>query len=676
MKSPKSSASRALEYGCRASGRFTNICVVDSKTGNVVRRVPDQSNLILDVGMDAVALTPWFTQLTYGVAGSGTTDTREAVTGAYFQSGTTVTRGSGPRDFTAADVGKLIKFASGEESRISAFTSATVVTVVESRTVASTSITLYDVGQVRLTTETKRSNTYPVFNFDDGTAAQTTILDPANAKITLRRTYDFTAEVGAVSYTEIGVSPANSISAPNGTFAQSGTAVTRSTGTGTFSSADVGRVIKWASGQEAVITVYDSSTSVTVDRSQSVTAATISVETALFSRIKLASAINLVADQQLRFTYNLTLQIAGVPGVTESTVEGDSVGWPVEYAISNITTNGAKMVVTTTAAHHYVVGGQVNLADMVMPRTAIIAISSTGSNFTVTAAGHGKSPGDSVVIQGTTPSQYNGTWTIDSVSGNNFTVLSALNPGPGTMFGTVRLANPTPWFNGEWTIAAVPTSTSFEVTTAITPPTPQLPEGIVRSNVKRKFVAVNYGVHPVDPQTTLIQRLASGYDSSNSNYAAGIHDGRSTDLLILQVYTASETTDSILPQPSVFPSIFPSHWQETNAVHQSGTQTGRSNCDLRFSSSTTTFASAHRKFVAPSTYSRGSFLQDTVFVFNAADFDYGHLLFFALGMRHGPSNNACPQGYFLFEERQRKSSLHKLTVTVRRRWARDLSVEP
>ena len=43
MKSPE-----PLEYGCRASGRFTNICVIDSRTGEVVRRHADQDNLILD----------------------------------------------------------------------------------------------------------------------------------------------------------------------------------------------------------------------------------------------------------------------------------------------------------------------------------------------------------------------------------------------------------------------------------------------------------------------------------------------------------------------------------------------------------------------------------------------------------------------------------------------------
>jgi hypothetical protein len=32
--------------------------------------------------------------------------------------------------------------------------------------------------------------------------------------------------------------------------------------------------------------------------------------------------------------------------------------------------------------------------------------------------------------------------------------------------------------------------------------------------------------------------------------------------------------------------------------------------------------------------------------------------------------------YFLFEELQKKDSVHKLTFTIRRRWARDLSAEP
>ncbi|MFN0130797.1 MAG: hypothetical protein ACKV19_29390 [Verrucomicrobiales bacterium] len=623
------------------------------------------------------ATIAWRECMVYGVAGTGTTDTREAITGDYNQSGTTVTRTSGARDFTAADVGKLIKFGSGEESKISAFSSATVVTVVETRTVTTTSITLYHVNQARLTTETKRSNTYPTFTFDDGTASQTTILDAVNAKITLRRTYDFTAEVGSVTIAEIGVANNNATSVPAGTFSQTGVTVTRTSGAGTFSAGDVGKLLVYGTGQVGVIASYVSTTSVTLDRSQSVGATTIALEAPLFSRIKLASPIALLVDQQLRFTYNLTLQVAGVPGVTQSTVEGDSTGWPVLYNVSNITTNGAKMVVTTSAAHHFAVGSKVNLSGTVMPRTAITAASSTVSDFTITAAGHGKSPGDSIVIQGVTPSGYNGTFTVASVVVNNITVTSALNPGTGTVFGTVRLADPTPWFNQEWIVSAVPTSTTWEATTAITPPTPHLPEGLAFGNVKRKFTAVNYGIQPITAPTTTIERLAGAYENANtSGSGVGINDGKSSDLLLLQIYHPTVATDQMPAQPTVFPSNFPSHWHNTSALHAGGTETGRSAAEIRFSSTTTTYASAHRKYSTPAAYVRGSFYQDNVHVFAAADFDYSSILFVGLGSRVNPNTNSCVQGYFLFEERQRKSSLHKLTLTVRRRWARDLSVEP
>jgi hypothetical protein len=70
-------------------------------------------------------------------------ESKEVVTGTYSQSGTTVTRITGSRDFTADDVGKIIYWSDDTEVEITAFTSATVVTVADSATKTTLTIELY-----------------------------------------------------------------------------------------------------------------------------------------------------------------------------------------------------------------------------------------------------------------------------------------------------------------------------------------------------------------------------------------------------------------------------------------------------------------------------------------------------------------------------------------------------
>lgn len=190
----------AGKIGQIASGQY-KVMVVDSATGKVVREQPWQHNLILNQGLDRVAVMLWADCFVYGIAGTGTRpNTVDSSTDTAVQSGTTVTKTGALLDFTGtdADVGDMIKWDSGEEARIIAITSANVCEVANSATVASGEFTIYHTAQVGLQTETKRSATYLTGSGNCESSLTGNVLSS-------RRTYDFTAETGNITYTEIGV---------------------------------------------------------------------------------------------------------------------------------------------------------------------------------------------------------------------------------------------------------------------------------------------------------------------------------------------------------------------------------------------------------------------------------------------------------------------------------------
>lgn len=176
--------------------------VVDTRTGLVVRESPWQKNLILNQGMDRVQQTAGADLMLYCAAGTGVTPTSDdSGTTVAVQSGTTVTLSGGVFVLTdtATDAGKVIKWDSGAEATIVTVSSPTVAVVLVSATVASGQFTVYRTNQQNLQTEVKRSGTYLL-----GTGNTESVLTATGVEH--RRTYDFTAEVGTVVYTEIGIS--------------------------------------------------------------------------------------------------------------------------------------------------------------------------------------------------------------------------------------------------------------------------------------------------------------------------------------------------------------------------------------------------------------------------------------------------------------------------------------
>lgn len=151
MKSP-------IHLGC--NGRITSVEVLNPRKGLWERRHDAVNNLLLDQGLDAIADNSICDIFNTAVKGTGTdvtTEEPDAGTHAYTWNTTTLTRTAGTRDFTAGDVGKLIKFTQGSTVRISkivSYSSATVVTMALSgSSVAGGDIIFYDVEQVGMDTE-------------------------------------------------------------------------------------------------------------------------------------------------------------------------------------------------------------------------------------------------------------------------------------------------------------------------------------------------------------------------------------------------------------------------------------------------------------------------------------------------------------------------------------------
>lgn len=188
----------------RARG-YVQCFVVDAATGKVVKECPRQPNLILNQGLDRVAVNLWADLFAYCSGGTGTTPTSESggVTTAQ-QAGSTVSLAGGSFTFTdtATDAGNTIKWATGEEAQITSVTNPTTVIVNTSTSVGPGTFTVYRTNQTQLTTEVKRTNTYLTGTPYCGSTVTGNL-------IAMRRTYDFTAEVGTVNYTEVAVGWSN-----------------------------------------------------------------------------------------------------------------------------------------------------------------------------------------------------------------------------------------------------------------------------------------------------------------------------------------------------------------------------------------------------------------------------------------------------------------------------------
>lgn len=559
---------------CRARGRY-QISVINPK-GEVVEQRPWQSNLILDQGMDQLDTRRWNQVMLYCAAGTGTTATKDILDGDWSRSGTTVTSSGSSYTLTSGDVGKWIRFADGTQAKITAYVSATQVTTANhSGTVAAQGATLYRANQTGLTTEVKRSSTYPDYQDPDLSWSNTTRYNETTGEYTLRRTFDFSAETGSVNYTEVGVSP------------------------------------------------------------------TVSAGANLFSRILIDGVVAVTSGNQLRVRYELTITTSPLPLYAgEQATELSITGWPRPYTITSITSTGSNFTVTFSESHHYVAGGKINLSNVKRPRYTITAATSTASDFTLTtSAAHGIGVGETIVVEGVTPSGYNGEWvTVAGTTGSTIVVTTTANPGTGTVFGNVRLKEPTTWYNGEWTVAST-TSTTVVVTSALN--LGSAGEGTCVNNLKYKLLRNGWGIEQLRNSGSGTIPVPGGF---TWYFGSGTTSG-------------DPGTNASLLDPSTAIAIC----TKTDGQSPSYTFSTQMSAHTAIPSST-----------AKTTYVNGNFYQEYTCEFSAGQVNIGTLNWIGIRISTTTSRSATPYN-ILFTEPQRKDSTHKLRLVIRRSWDRVLA---
>lgn len=556
--------------------------VVDKNGKEIYAQAPKR-NLILNSGMNALATNTYAACIAYCAAGVGGGVSQVDLDGTASQSGTTVTISGSTFIFGPLYVGDVLKFATGQEATITAILSSTSVTVDRTQTVAATVVRLYRTSVSALDTEIVR------------TTGTTSTTYP-----------EFLLEDGTRSQASIPDIPNSRI-------------MLRRTydfpaETDSINYTEVG--VSWQT----------------------------TANSSLFSRVFLAGPVTVEAEQQLRIRYELYISIpnTGSNPVVEPTLEG----WPYPYNIASISSTGSNFTVTLGANHHFLVGGKFRISGAKRPRFTITAASSTPSDFTLTtASAHGRSPGDTIIIEGVTPSGYNGEWTCAAgTTGSTIVVSTIANPGTGTVFGNVRQKEPTPWYDGEWTIASV-TSNTVTITSAINPGTAGA-EGIGRNTLECKFAHAVWNVAPL-----------AGYGAPQSpdslfNYVCNLVSPSSTGFLEGPTTNNKATT---LMHATTTPSV-PSFPQSAG---WSMTGTGRT-----FSSSVTGVKQS---------YVDGNYYSDILFTFATGNANGTTIRALCLANTSASTPQAGAALAILFNEPQRKDSTHILRVYIRRTWSRILA---
>ena len=200
--------------GQSLSGRY-KIFIID-KDNNIVWEQPDwQKNLILNQGMDAVALYSYADCMNYAAAGNGTNAnsvssgvSSGSVAGSIL---TLYPSGSGLQNLTdpaggwssAVQVGDVIQFNDISQSQVMVSASVSSQTAVVSPvtsfvTTTTQSFTIWKTSQVGLQGELHRTA-----NFFGGTGYCGTT--SVGNVVKNRRTWDFNYETSSVSFTEVGV---------------------------------------------------------------------------------------------------------------------------------------------------------------------------------------------------------------------------------------------------------------------------------------------------------------------------------------------------------------------------------------------------------------------------------------------------------------------------------------
>lgn len=197
------------------------IAVVDAKTKEVVWEQKEwRKNLILNRGMQEVANRSWEQCFFAGICGTSNSANyldSGLSTAASDAAGNVTIAGGGTFAFSnPGDIGNILKWDTLQEHRVQSITNGSTAFVVPApggAGIAAGEFTFFYTNRTQLVSESKRSITY-LTGAPNCTSSRTGNL------LQMRRTYDFTAEVGSVTYNEVGVGWSSTFGAANTTFAR------------------------------------------------------------------------------------------------------------------------------------------------------------------------------------------------------------------------------------------------------------------------------------------------------------------------------------------------------------------------------------------------------------------------------------------------------------------------
>jgi hypothetical protein len=174
--------------------------------GELVRSYPWQDNLILDQGLDKIATVLYNQLFAACCCGTGTQVTNRNPNTTATVAGTALTAAAAA--FSNADLDADVVFSSGQRFKITAYIDPQHVTLYTSGTIATaTAFTVQYTGQATLGNELKRT-----VNCSQVPGANLSAV--GDASITLQRTFIFTPEVAAITYSEVGFSD-QTVAGPN-----------------------------------------------------------------------------------------------------------------------------------------------------------------------------------------------------------------------------------------------------------------------------------------------------------------------------------------------------------------------------------------------------------------------------------------------------------------------------
>jgi hypothetical protein len=164
--------------------------------GRVVSTRPAKRNLLLDSGLDGIAVRAFWDTFTNCVLGDGTTPTKRD-SGSITVSIASEVATASANYFESGDVGRLLKLDSGQEVYIAAYTSPTEISVTGASDDSADEATIWYVNETGHANELVRTST---LSSDSGDVSSTW----DSPQIEHKRTFVFPEETGARTYKEIG----------------------------------------------------------------------------------------------------------------------------------------------------------------------------------------------------------------------------------------------------------------------------------------------------------------------------------------------------------------------------------------------------------------------------------------------------------------------------------------